>query len=316
MVEHLSLQDVGKLDGRRHVLGLSGGKDSAALAIYLRDNYPDIHEKIEYFFTDTGAELDEVIEFIDRLEAYLGKKVERLSNERPFEHWLKIHNDYLPSPRQRWCTRMMKIKPFEQFVGDDPVVTYIGIRADENREGYVSQKDTIQAIFPFIEDGLVRADVFRILEESVGIPEYYKWRSRSGCYFCFFQRQDEWLGLKITNPTLFEKAKKIEDESGGEYSWVQGKRLDEVAVHAAKKDSFWLKLKYKSPDIFELAKQQERDGVVWVENSTLDEVVAHAEKEEKHSGKNVTTSQIRWQDAVKSGEDDDPEDQSCIICSL
>ena len=36
----------------KHVLGLSGGKDSAALAVYMRDNYPDLD--IEYFFTDTG----------------------------------------------------------------------------------------------------------------------------------------------------------------------------------------------------------------------------------------------------------------------
>jgi tRNA(Ile)-lysidine synthase TilS/MesJ len=33
----------------RHVLGISGGKDSAALAIYLKDNYPEISEKMEYF---------------------------------------------------------------------------------------------------------------------------------------------------------------------------------------------------------------------------------------------------------------------------
>ncbi len=32
----------------RHVLGLSGGKDSAALAVHMNNNYPDI--PIEYFF--------------------------------------------------------------------------------------------------------------------------------------------------------------------------------------------------------------------------------------------------------------------------
>ena len=53
----------------RHVLGLSGGKDSAALAIYLKDHGRD--ERIEYFFCDTGAELREVYEYLDRLEDYL-----------------------------------------------------------------------------------------------------------------------------------------------------------------------------------------------------------------------------------------------------
>ncbi len=164
----------------RHVLGLSGGKDSAALAIYIKDRYPEIHEKIEYFFTDTGAELKEVYEFLDKLEAYLGKEIIRLSSDKDFDHHLKVHNEYLPSAKQRWCTRVMKIHPFEDFVGNDPVITYVGIRADEDREGYISSKPTIKAVFPFTEDGIVRADVFQMLEETVGVPEYYKWRSRSG----------------------------------------------------------------------------------------------------------------------------------------
>ena len=105
-----------KNSDHRHVLGLSGGKDSAALAIYIKDRYPEIHEKIEYFFSDTGAELTEVYEFLDKLEAYLGKEIIRLSSNQDFEHWLKLHNEYIPSPQQRWCTRAMKIEPFEKNI--------------------------------------------------------------------------------------------------------------------------------------------------------------------------------------------------------
>ena len=140
----------------RHVLGISGGKDSAALAIYIKEHHPELHEKIEYFFTDTGAELEEVYDFLAKLEAHLGKEILKLSSGKDFEYWLTKHNEYLPSPQQRWCTRVMKIKPFEDFVGTDPVITYVGIRADEHREGYISQKATIKAVFPFIEDGLVQ----------------------------------------------------------------------------------------------------------------------------------------------------------------
>ena len=52
----------------RHLLGLSGGKDSSALAVYMRDRVPEM----EYFFTDTGKELPETYEFLDRLEVFLG----------------------------------------------------------------------------------------------------------------------------------------------------------------------------------------------------------------------------------------------------
>ena len=49
-----------------HVLGLSGGRDSAALAVHMRQNHPELD--IDYFFTDTGKELPEVYEFLGKLE--------------------------------------------------------------------------------------------------------------------------------------------------------------------------------------------------------------------------------------------------------
>ena len=216
----------------RHILGLSGGKDSAALAIYLKDLGRD--DQIEYFFCDTGSELREVYDYLDRLEDYLGKPIERLSSGRDFDHHLKRFNGFLPAPHARWCTRVMKLEPLEAFVGNDPCVSYIGIRADEHRQGYISHKPNIKAAYPFTEDGIVRADVFRILEESVGVPDYYKWRSRSGCYFCFFQRKDEWVGLAENHPDLFERAKtyeKVDEHTGRSFTWVKGTTLDEVLEH-------------------------------------------------------------------------------------
>jgi 3'-phosphoadenosine 5'-phosphosulfate sulfotransferase (PAPS reductase)/FAD synthetase len=213
----------------RHILGLSGGKDSAALAILMRDRVPEM----EYIFTDTEKELPETYEYIAKLEAFLGKPVVRLNAERGFDHWLELHGGYLPSPRVRWCTRQLKLKPFEDYVGDSPVISYVGIRADEDREGYVSTKPNIKAVFPFKEQGITKADVFRILEESgVGIPEYYQWRTRSGCYFCFYQRKSEWAGLLERHPDLFEKAKayeKFNPETGERYTWQQNESLDELA---------------------------------------------------------------------------------------
>lgn len=213
----------------RHILGLSGGKDSAALAIYLKDLGRD--EQIEYFFCDTGAELREVYDYLDRLEDYLDKPIERLSSGRDFDHHLKRFNGFLPAPHARWCTRVMKLEPLEAFVGDDPCVSYIGIRADEQRQGYISHKPNIKAVYPFIEDDIVRTDVFRILEESVGVPDYYKWRSRSGCYFCFFQRKDEWIGLAENHPDLFKRAEayeKVDTKTGRVFTWVQGTTLGQV----------------------------------------------------------------------------------------
>lgn len=213
----------------RHILCLSGGKDSTALAIYMRDRVPDM----EYVFADTQKELPETYEYLTRLEAYLGKQIVRLNVERGFDHWLEMYSGYLPSSRMRWCTRQLKIKPFEDYVGDDPVISYVALRADEDRVGYLSTKPNIRTVYPFREDGITKADVFRILEESgLGLPEYYKWRSRSGCYFCFFQRKIEWVGLLQHHPDLFEKAKayeKIDPVTGQRFTWSESESLEELS---------------------------------------------------------------------------------------
>jgi hypothetical protein len=216
--------------GVRHILSLSGGKDSTALAIYMRDRVPEM----EYVFCDTGEELPETYEYLDRLEAYLGKPIVRLNPDRPFQHYLQLYNGMLPDARSRWCTRKLKIEPFERFVGDDIVYSYIGIRADEpQRKGYISTKPNIIPRYPFVEDGITKADVMRILEESgLGLPDYYRWRSRSGCYFCFFQRRIEWVGLLENHPDLFERAKafeKINPETGERFTWNERESLEELA---------------------------------------------------------------------------------------
>jgi len=318
----------------RHVLGISGGKDSAALAIYLKDKYPQLD--IEYYSSDTGKELDETYQLIENLQIYLGKEIKILkaaegSHVDPFDHFLKMYGGYLPSSNSRWCTKKLKLEPFEKYVGNDLVVSYVGIRGDEDREGYISKRSNIQSIFPFRrnifsedvaakflsntnleqvvaltdkvdlgkrrdrfidllakpiainfnqqskldqlfeqgiketnrlifeflkstdyplakeedfqlldnEEVLVRDDIFKILENSgVGVPSYYNKvdfevadktgqyaRSRSGCYFCFFQQKIEWVWLYEQHPDLFQKA--LEYEKDG-YNWNQEESLSEL----------------------------------------------------------------------------------------
>ncbi len=356
----------------RHVLGISGGKDSAALAIYMHRNYPEID--IEYYTCDTGKELEATYKLIDNLENYLGKKIERLkaaanSSEDPFDHFYQLFGGYLPSSTSRWCTKYLKLYPFENFVGDDPVVSYVGIRGDEDREGYISKKSNIQSIFPFRkniwsqdviskilknenisslreaysflfpstdgrtheiinqplsikfsiehklqllldrgikqfnavvfeqlkitnyplaselnfslienEESLVRDDIFRLLRESgVGVPDYYEKkkfqidnkegeyaRSRSGCYFCFFQQKIEWVWLYEQHPESFQKAIAYENEKEG-FTWNQNESLLELIKPerlCAIKNEYLKrnKSKTKSPYLLNILDEAESEG--------------------------------------------------------
>jgi 3'-phosphoadenosine 5'-phosphosulfate sulfotransferase (PAPS reductase)/FAD synthetase len=262
----------------RHILSLSGGKDSAALAVYMRDRVPDM----EYIFHDTGHELPETYEYLARLEAYLGKKVQPTRPDYSFDKWLQVYGGMIPSSRRRWCTRKLKLEPFESFVGTDPVVNYIGLRADEDREGYISTKGNIQAVYPFREAGLKLRDIHLILEDAgLGMPSYTTWgRTRSGCYFCFFQQKIEWVRLKETHPDLFEKAKEfesVETPTGNKFFWSDNESLAEL----------------ERPERVEEIKRK------WEESR------------ERTKQKSAKLVQILGQ-----GELDDEEPEGCLICHI
>ena len=210
----------------------------------MRNKVPNM----EYFFCDTGAELPETYKYLAKLEVVLGKKIARLNSERGFDHYFEIFRGTLPSPQMRWCTSLLKIKPLEDWIGDDEAVSYVAIRADEsNRKGYISTKPNIRTVFPFVDDGVDHAGVIRILEDAgINLPEYYEWRTRSGCYFCFFQRKAEWVGLADRHPDLFKRAVAIEQKilkdagvsgdasfassamHGRQYTWSDGETLPDL----------------------------------------------------------------------------------------
>jgi 3'-phosphoadenosine 5'-phosphosulfate sulfotransferase (PAPS reductase)/FAD synthetase len=280
-------------EATRHVCGISGGKDSSALAVYLRDRVPDM----EYFFCDTGAELPETYEFLSKLEVVLGKPIARLNPDRGFDHWFEVYRGALPSPQMRWCTRQMKIKPLEEWLGSDLSISYVAIRADEkNRKGYVSTKENITAVFPFIEDDIDHDGVLRILDEAgIGLPEYYAWRTRSGCYFCFYQRKAEWVGLAEHHPDLFDRAVAIEQKvlkdagAGGDASY------EDVAMKSR--------------------------GYTWSQGETLQQLVGRKDEIlERHEAALLRAKSNRRNipliEVLADALDDDDDTQACTVCAL
>ena len=220
----------------KHILGLSGGKDSAALAVHMNQRHPELN--IEYFFTDTGYELKETYDFLNKLKTRLDKPIHYINPRNSFDYFLKKYNNFLPSATARWCTIEMKLKSMEAWLKpalDDgqEIITYVGIRYDERgRVGYKPTNDLIKAKFPFIEDCIDKDGVMEILESSgLGLPDYYKWRSRSGCTFCFFQKRSEWIGLKENHPDAWEHAKSLEKEAtenASAFTWIKDMPLTEL----------------------------------------------------------------------------------------
>lgn len=264
----------------RHILCMSGGKDSTALALYMRDRVPEM----EYVFCDTDKELLETYEYLNRVEAFLGKKIVRLNSKAGFDHWLEVFGGYLPSPGMRWCTKMLKLKPFEEYVGEAPVVSYVGIRADEDRVGYISTKSNITTVYPLKEAGIDYAGVMKILEDSgIGMPPYLEWgRTHSGCYFCFFQRPIEWVRLLERHPDQFDQAQsyeKIDERAGRTFTWVQGVPLSEL----------------RKPDNVETIKQR------------------NADSEDRRRNNRVNRKLV---EILGDMDDEDEAQRACLICHL
>lgn len=276
-----------------HVLGLSGGKDSAALAIYMRDNYPDLD--IQYYFTDTGKELPEVIDFVNRLEGYLGKKIidpyeEVFSSNREkkdFDYHLKQHKNYLPSPQARWCTIQMKLVPFEKWIktkieseGYEEVISYVGIRADEpERNGFLTNnvnENYLTIRMPFREDGLNRKDVFDILKkadrfadlpevigyrelfvnQSTGMPTLPSEQEINSYFNRLIENVPETYSSANLTPELLRKIVEAMDSGKpGYYGW-RSRSGCTFCFYQQKIE--WLRLKEIYPEAFEEAKRYEK----------------------------------------------------------
>lgn len=205
-----------------HILSLSGGKDSTALAFFMKKNMPEIFEKLELVFYDTGCDLPETYDYLNKIEVFLKKKIVRVKPEKTFEHLLTI-NRVLPSHFRRWCTVELKIRPSLKYIeekfnkeGKGFVNLYVGIRKDEeHRKGILLisdlEKEFVKPQYPLIENHICKNDVEKILiDNGISYPSYYNYRSRNGCYFCFYQNPLDWVNLYEKHPDLFKKASDYE----------------------------------------------------------------------------------------------------------
>lgn len=226
----------------RHIIPISG-KDSLATAIWQTAHDPSL--PYEFVFNDTRAELPETYAWLDKVESTLGIKIVRIGKNL---ETIISEQGMLPSARIRFCTKYSKIFPMNDYIGKGATaVYYFGLRSDEpDRVGALETKQLIPK-YPLREAGIGLATVYRMVESrdlmpptffwerlynevirqtgAIGLqiinewPRWirdraFAWRSRPNCFFCFFQRRYEWVGLLEHYPPLFSQAEAIEARVG------------------------------------------------------------------------------------------------------
>jgi hypothetical protein len=214
-----------------YIMGASGGADSTALILWMVTKFPHIDWKI--FSMDTKAEPESTYVALERLEEFIGRKIDRVVPEKGLYDLIDQYNGYLPSARDRWCTKKLKTDPLEAylamvrpFMSMGMVHQFVGLRYDEpHRVGYISEDGSFQTHFPFREAKLVREDVFKVLQDTVGIPSFYASKSRSGCNTCHMQRQVELMAQIRTDPKGHANVKRIERLTENDKARFQGRPI-------------------------------------------------------------------------------------------
>lgn len=190
----------------RHVVGLSGGKDSVALALWLVENEP---RDYEFICNETGNELPEWRAHMVDLEQRLGKPITRVRYHTDLLGLIE-EMQMLPNFRARFCTRMLKIEPTIEFFESLPPgsVLYVGLRADEEERRGLFGED-IAVRFPLREQGFDLAAVWAINNAAgVVIPD------RTDCALCPYQRIGEWHRLWRDNPDEYWAGVAVELQHG------------------------------------------------------------------------------------------------------
>jgi len=189
------------------IVCLSGGKDSTAMALRLRELHPN--EEYKFICTPTGDELPPMVEHWKRLECILGTSLIYLNTKTLFE--LIREMKMLPNWRARWCTRILKIEIAQEYYEQHlPAEVYVGLRADEpDRKGNKLFDNNVRQAFPLREWGWGINEVLKYLDRrGVKIPR------RTDCGMCFYQRIGEWWELWREFPARYAEYEALENEIG------------------------------------------------------------------------------------------------------
>lgn len=198
----------------KHIVALSGGKDSTAMALELARREP---RDYMYVCTPTGNEPPEMFAHWRSLGAILGKPIVPIISRTLVGLIEQQHA--LPNWQARWCTRLLKIEPYAAWLmRQGECTSYVGLRADEeDREGGNYLKvPGVTMDFPLRRWGWGLCEVRQCLRDrGIVIPK------RTDCLLCFFQRLIEWYQMWRDHPD----------------AWALGERLEALTGHTFRSPS-------------------------------------------------------------------------------
>jgi len=213
----------------KYIVSFSGGKDSTAMLLMMIEKNMQIDEII---FCDTGMEFPAMYKHINKVEKYIGRKIMTVKAEHSFEYYLnyvkKVKGKHKGKRGYgwtghifRWCTSMLKVKPFNKYLKNAEHILYLGIATDEQERLRRKENKKIHYKFPLNEWGISeRRALEYCYDRGFDWNGLYEKFRRVSCWCCPLQRIGE---LK----TLYNEFPKL---------WKELKRLDKLSYRKFKSD--------------------------------------------------------------------------------
>jgi len=221
----------------KQFISFSGGVESSTMCVLFGN-------KADAIFSDTGFEHQEIYDRIDLVEKWVQNfhrpdfKIHRIKNNKwgSLTDYI-IHAKYLPSFQQRYCTRMFKIEPIDNFLEQfkkEGVELMIGLNSEEieMRTGNHGNKKFVKYSYPLADNNISRNGCKIILNKVNLLPNFPVYMKRGGCVGCYYKSIKEYKAMALLNPTEFkiveDLEKAIQDKRKTFFSIHQGITMEQI----------------------------------------------------------------------------------------
>ena len=210
---------------KRPFILFSGGKDSLATLVYLKDIAERVDSTMTAIYVDTTVGLPENLEYVKEVCNYLEIDLKIVTPE--IDYFTLAKEWGIPSFGCRWCCRELKIKPIGEYLDtvEEPKVVFDGIRAAESnvRKKYIPiwyhptfKCLSVSAIFHW-SDQHVKSFI-----NGNGIPKtlLHSLRTSTECWCGAYKTETDFRELYRLNRDMFYRLVEVEDENKGGYTFI------------------------------------------------------------------------------------------------